>query len=484
MTVLPSVMTTFPRSGSFPVGVFRILSITPDESRTPATFLTTRFREGLYNTGPFFVEDPHNLLTHLTHGHDGDPTLGKTGKLIVPKVSVNEVRFHDHTVVKRDNGQDFPPTYHWKGETITTGVGDESNPVAYVRNTSPKISAKIKVEPKDFLHANYTKIKVRATGPDGISFPSTGIPSGDGIIAHVSQATCTGAFPNTIKYYDKTGNEAPPFQLDWEVSYDNGTTWSSIGNTKHTIYVTRGSPLGDLRQETLFYHGCKHANGKETQADMLNAIWAPFTNRVVRRVDGVQLTYYKTTYLPILLPSSTAGLLAHAQGDGRCGAWAEFLLDILKMQGFKEPNNLAVIEPSSASDKGFIVKGWTFHGSGTSGSLLHHYMNRVPLQSPYIVATNYVWTGTAEVTYTSGTPGQGNAKPAALFNNHGLAVVNGIYCDPSYGVTYANLQEIDNMLSGFYSEQPYWTVGGVTAPAVLFRKNPAGVNVIDTRRSH
>jgi len=43
-------------------------------------------RQGLYGTGPFFVEDPGELLTPLTHGHDGDPTLGKTGKLHIPGI--------------------------------------------------------------------------------------------------------------------------------------------------------------------------------------------------------------------------------------------------------------------------------------------------------------------------------------------------------------------------------------------------------------
>ena len=47
---------------------------------------TAGLRQGLYATGPFFVEDPDGLLTELTHGHDGDPTLGKTGKIHVPGI--------------------------------------------------------------------------------------------------------------------------------------------------------------------------------------------------------------------------------------------------------------------------------------------------------------------------------------------------------------------------------------------------------------
>ena len=39
--------------------------------------------QGLYNTGPFIVEDPHNLLTHETQGNETNITLGKKGKIHV-----------------------------------------------------------------------------------------------------------------------------------------------------------------------------------------------------------------------------------------------------------------------------------------------------------------------------------------------------------------------------------------------------------------
>jgi hypothetical protein len=70
--------------------------------------------------------------------------------------------------------------------------------------------------------------------------------------------------------------------------------------------------------------------------------------------------------------------------------------------------------------------------------------------------------------------------------------LNGTYYDPSYGVTYANLQAFDNVLAGFY-------IGGlldvsesyvsmdlnndgdmndvVSTVVFAFRQNPAGVDV-------
>ena len=435
--------------------------------------------QGLYDTGPFIVEDPDGLLTFETHGDDENITLGKEGTIIVPGAMPSEVRFHNTTPMKRDNGTDFPTAYHWKGGTVATGLGDESNPVAYVRGASPVISAKLKVMPADWLQKKYASVRVKATGPDGISVPPTSLVVTNVIldIAHISQVTCTGKLsPDAIKYYDKTGKEAQPFQLNWSISFDSGSTWHYAGNTKHTVYVTAAAAQGALRQETLFYHGCKYADGKSSTSTMISEIWKPFAARDVKRVDGTQLTYYKTSYDASVFSGSTSGLLA--LGDNKCGAWARFFLDILLVQGFRQDNNLAVIVPPNEDDHyGFIVKNWTFTGSGTSGSSAYPYMNRVAPQAPYVGTNGYLWVGAPEVDYTSGTAGQGNGKPSALFINHALAVVNGVYYDPSYGVTYPNLQGFDDMLDGFCRMYESWTANGETSPALLFRKNPAGCDV-------
>jgi len=48
-------------------------------------------REGLYGTGAFIVEDPDDLLTGEMHGNDTDITVGKTGRIIVPKIVTETV---------------------------------------------------------------------------------------------------------------------------------------------------------------------------------------------------------------------------------------------------------------------------------------------------------------------------------------------------------------------------------------------------------
>ncbi len=71
--------------------------------------------------------------------------------------------------------------------------------------------------------------------------------------------------------------------------------------------------------------------------------------------------------------------------------------------------------------------------------------------------TSYTWLF-AEVTDAAGVPGQSNANPASLFNNHRVAklTVNGTsqYYDPSYGATHATLSDIDlNAIDGYISFQ-------------------------------
>ena len=77
----------------------------------------------------------------------------------------------------------------------------------------------------------------------------------------------------------------------------------------------------------------------------------------------------------------------------------------------------------------------------------------------YNTRTTY-WGTIAEVTYTSGTPGQNNAKPAAVFYNHQIVYVPTMrsWYDPSYGVKHVSEQDIDNTLSGFILEGQMFSI--------------------------
>ena len=294
----------------------------------------------------------------------------------------------------------------------------------------------------------------------------------------------TGAFVDTIKHYDSetAGKE---FELNWEMQIGS-SSWFSIGETKHTLYLTLADPVTTLRQETLFEISCRNADGINQANQVTEAIWSEFTDRVVKRVDGHQLTYYSNYTCSV---TSTEGLLAN--GDGQCGSWAKFFIDLRKIHGIDDSNEYIIFEP--IADNGFAVKNWSFTAFPNSGHPTHPYLN-IP-DSSLIGSNSYNWKY-AEVNDASGIPGQGNSNPASLFNNHQV-VISGEYYDPSYGQKHASLQDIDdNAIDGYYIQGTYpvdepavnLDLNGdgdkidlaVTTSVLLFRKNPAGLDLRET----
>ena len=115
---------------------------------------------------------------------------------------------------------------------------------------------------------------------------------------------------------------------------------------------------------------------------------------------------------------------------------------------------------------GFIVKTWVFASQGHSGLADYPFVNLCPSVGSYVSKTNYVWAGSPDVEYLTGTPGQNNTKPASFFNCHFMirSDITGKYYDPSYGIIYLTEQDFDNGLSG------YWLYR--YSGDFVFRKNP------------
>ena len=366
------------------------------------------------------------------------------------------------------------------GSSLTRNdTGDKNYPVAFTRNTKPKIGAQFELG----TDLSSQTIKIKATGSGGIAIPETTATVSGGTVT-LPETESTGAFVNTIKHYDHetSGKE---FELAWEMQIGS-SGWFSVGETKHTLYLTLADPVTTLRQETLFEISCRNADGIDQTSQVTEAIWSEFTDRVVKRVDGHQLTYYDNYTCSV---TSTEGLLAN--GDGQCGSWAKFFIDLRKVHGIDDSNEYIIFEP--IADDGFVVKNWSFTGSGTSGHPTHPYLN-IP-DSSLIGSNSYNWKY-AEVDDASGIPGQGNSNPASLFNNHQV-VISGEYYDPSYGQKHASLQAIDdNAIDGYYVQGTYpvdepavnLDLNGdgdkidlaVTTYVLLFSKNPAGLDLRET----
>jgi hypothetical protein len=377
-----------------------------------------------------------------------DPiAAGLHGVLLLP-VSVTSVSF-DGTKYWQLESDDTSTQYsapQWtdnNGNYNASDPGEHNYAVAYTRNTKPKIGATFKIPGA----SNWTNLKFKAAGPDGISIPATaGTVGTDGIMVTMPVTERTTSLPNTVKFYNWA--DSTSFTLNWSMSVDGGTTWATINSTKHSVYVTLADPLtpSSERQLTLFDTACRQATGLSATADVVAKVYSVFThkdsngipdveliNPATSQPNGTELTYWSTTN-PAPQPEcwSTAGLLSI--GDGRCGAWAQFFCDALAVDGITStvetvnpPENNPGTSPSlyAAAQTKLSADITAYLPSGT--------YQVIPIF--YVKSWNLSTYSTAPFSpvRNTGVAGQGNANPRAEFDNHAIVEYSGSDYDPSYG---------------------------------------------------
>ena len=121
--------------------------------------------------------------------------------------------------------------------------------------------------------------------------------------------------------------------INWKLISRSGGQNISIGQTKHKIYVIRGTVTKPYHTYADF--GCSAARGLSSEESVKNAIWEKLSNLSVKREDGgSEFTYWgsQVSVLPEQDWYFTAeGLIAHR--DGRCEAWARFVNELFLVQG-------------------------------------------------------------------------------------------------------------------------------------------------------
>ncbi len=101
---------------------------------------------GLYNTGVFFVENPDNLLTSETSGNDDNLTIGKEGKIIIPRIDIDVDTDRDGVFDDEDDeaGEDeitlargalVPPLQGAAGISNTTNINPAVLSTLIIRKT-------------------------------------------------------------------------------------------------------------------------------------------------------------------------------------------------------------------------------------------------------------------------------------------------------------------------------------------------------------
>jgi hypothetical protein len=348
----------------------------------------------------------------------GDGILPSTVAVALLPLNLREVGFdgdHYHELTSDDTNTIFAAP-QWidldgNGDAMDTANGESNYSAAFTRNTSPKVESKFII--KDL--PDNLEIKVKATASDGIIFPEKDAQvSGEDVVFPLTESTV--ALPDEIRYYPKT-DAAKAFKIEWEIKVEDGG-WGAAGESLHQMYVTLGTPITPLRQETLFYLGCKNGDGESEMDIARDAMFNEFTNQSVIRLDGVQMTYWVNNQMGC---TDTSDLLTRADGNGNCQSWGGLFRDILRTHGI--PADRVRVWPKN-NDTSVIVKNWDFTNPPSG-----------PPNHPYIVGV--------DATDMPGIAGQGNPNPPGSFNGHWITRSGGFYYDPSYGTPPVKQGNVD-----------------------------------------
>jgi transglutaminase-like putative cysteine protease len=413
----------------------------------------------------------------------GDQGPEHMRNLTIYEIKLKEVSYLDNAhVITKDDGSETYAAPHWTDDDLdgvaSPGAGEKKHPVAFTRNTHYNAQSRFKVMPDPDPGVSF---KVRGDGQAGLDIPETAA-SASGDTVTMPKTTASGAFDNDIQ-------KGEPLVVKWEVSINGGSSWFPAGTSDNQCYVTLGDPVTTV-YHTLVHLGCKNGDGDTSAAAATTDIFSEFTDRSVARVDGTQMTYYASW---TCTTTTTAGLLAG--GDGQCGSWTKLFLDMLKVQGIDQGGDYVLLRSSpGVSSTGFLVKDWSFTGSGTSGLAGFPYLN-IP-DTPLISGNTYDFRF-KEVSDQTGIPGQGTANPASLFNNHQMAKIGGTYYDPSYGMTFSSVTDIDDSAIDGHFQQGLLPVDepavgldlngdgdmvdlAVDTVVLVVKQNPAGNDLVET----
>jgi hypothetical protein len=334
------------------------------------------------------------------------------------------------------------------------------NPVAYVSGNAPRVAAAFTIDCPTVPDS----ISVRGFGSDSINFSAVrvlvNLSSGTTHTFNYPATTGSHVFTNSVVRFFK------PYIINWEISFDNGITWKTIGASNNTLYVTRSAPQAEGTNykwyHTVFDLSCRNAQYKSLDTAIIGRVWNEFTDHIVLNYNNDSLFYYKI----MNSPNVTLGSLLQYR-DAECYTFAQLFLASIKIQGVVRTNNYVYITPINNTICGntvnrFVVKNWSFGTPSASATCsVFPYKNTYNSTIGSIPAPfdQYVFI-TSDVTDQAGIPGSCNIRPASYFNNHQIAKIDGVYYDACYGVTFPTLGSIKTAAFSGWSFR--YTTSGTT----------------------
>ena len=358
---------------------------------------------------------------------------------VVEKINIEKVTFSgsNFTDVVKDDGTSYhadpQDPYHWFDKNLD-GAVDELFPISYVKGAKTTLSLIVNCGEYDFSGGT---INIKATGAankdsvEQIKISATSATaskiSDKKYLITMSGATSTAAFDKKVAYLkDMT--------IKWEIQFDKGK-WVELGETKHNAYITLAKPICKSMYHTLFHIACKNADGKSNKGEVFKEIWKKLSSLVNTNVDEKEFYYYgksatipsnQTRTFPIKPGTdsiarmkevtSTKGLLKNF--DGKCGAWADFMVELLGVHDFTCTKESVEMDKSKTLSENYSptdLIGWALPGS--SG------YEKCKKYSCFMLASS---------------EGAHHGVPSKefVFTDHQFVKYGDNYYDPSYGKEY------------------------------------------------
>ena len=307
---------------------------------------------------------------------------------------------------------------------------------------------------------------VKGTGSGGINIPPTVTNLTSGNTATLPPTTAKDSSGN-LKVFPNQTNFYNPFTIQWQISFDGGSTWQDAGTSSNPIYVciskTGPNNVSDKLYRTEVHLACS-ITGATTSSQAMQNTWSIFSNSTptnpnagpngVKMWDGRTLYYYQpgTDFSHNPGNSLSAFFIA---GTGRCGMYALLLYDSWVINGVS-CNTISVYpfgqNPNSEDNNNyFYVDNWSLTNPANP-----HYFSANPypvgpnemqqlsippgVQPPGGQPPNY-----GDITSLSGHPGQNDSTPSQkIWGDHEFLQYTDnsqnppvtLYYDPSYGAIY------------------------------------------------
>jgi hypothetical protein len=315
-------------------------------------------------------------------------------------LTVLEVSFKGNHKIDKDTLGDFGTPEWVLGRA-------EQFPVCYTRGKKIKLTVKFKVVTKPTASETVAiKGTARLGGVDMEWTGSVKVAPGDTEVT-TAEMTASAALADQVDCFE-------PAQITWEAQ-PPGQSFAGAGSSVNVIYVVLADPSGTKAFWTLLHISCINARGATTEQELVEKTFKTFPGRnLTRQRDSKALTYWNPD---TTRATNTQLLLASSDGSGQCGSWSHFLLDMYQVHGVTKGEKVLVVRTKADhinSTSGFLVKNWTFIGTGS-------------LPKPF---THVMFT---ECKDEDGIPGQNNANPPPAFFNHFIVKAFGNFYDPSYG---------------------------------------------------